>query len=443
MELEQNHINNEHVGTSTSNINIVGPSHNNINYYADASNYIPSQETHLRMKTMLCHMEFTPDRWNSWLQAIKNELLLTFNLDRLIQEDVNRREVTPVRYTNEDDASFFSRIDAFTKRKLIVFRALTNHICRDPDRHMRSQELCRAEESTSDPYILLDKLRDTVKGTKVIEMAQLVINLGNLLQGSDSDYRYLDRFNKLCADMDAAKLEISHEAKVSKFIHGMGDQHMETQKQLYSMTPESLSTTTIQYVFDLMRASTASSTQRQLSNNQGTYSANYTEAYHNIPTWDTPPENGYEAMQRVRQLPESVRKFQPGESDFAQEERINRLIGAIPPRRIPYKAPDTDYAKKLKTKSKNFTYTRDKPGAKLKSSTPSTSNKVEDKRPSYSVPDKKKEENKAARCTYCRRRGHLNVDCRIFKDALAQSQALSQANANSVNGDPSGITSST
>jgi len=384
--------------------NRVEPSSTNIDYLADEANYSPSQDAGMKIQDILSKTEFAPDRWVTWHQTISGQLMLSYNLDKIIQEDETMREQAPIRFHNEDAAKHRQRVELFTRRSKLVFMAIANHVGREEVKNKRCKEIVASEMKDKDPISLLNKLRETVRGARAIEIFKLMKQYGDFTQNKETtDYRYIEDYKSLISDMASVGIILSQEVLISKLIGGIGNQHRETKRQLCTLSPQELSTMTIEQVSNLLRASNATLEETHVS-----IATNQAHAVQIVSTSARDDSKDY----RSRSTRSDSRSNRNSSSYRSKE------YGRSPSReRRPYRSRSrSNYRGKRDDK--------DRYSSKASSSKSKNPQRDEDNRP---------------RCGFCNWKGHTSDECKKFKAAKAiENSRTPSANKQP---DPTGITS--
>ena len=246
---------------------IILPSRNNIDYLAHESEYVITQEAGLKVQSLLNQLEFVPNQWVVWMSSVVQQLEYSFLLNNLIQEDLLFREMMPVKFSQEPDERHARRCAIYKRRKQSAFLAISNHVLlKELDPNSIYRQVTQSQHATGDPVLLLEKLRATSRGSRILEQRRSLIDFSTIVQlPGEQDPQYIVRANQLLSNLENAGGEISHELKLSTVIGGIEDSHAVLKQQLASYSSETMAKFTLDMLLDRLLESRGSMSNHSTS----------------------------------------------------------------------------------------------------------------------------------------------------------------------------------
>ena len=246
------------------------PSKSNINYLKQSLRpmYDFSEQETVHLVKILNEINYLHNGWAMWFATIYAKLGCHYKFGYLIHEDPEFRETTPIRFTNESEDDFDSRLSIFNKRSELVFMAIAGHILSTiPQKGYEGNSsinmelnnahtLCQQQMAKKDPILLLNLLRQQNKGADIYDISNLLEKFGTLKMRDDDDAGYINRAKQLFSDMEAAGIEINIRSKMSKVVAGLSSkEHQFLKRTLVSNGADSLKSLTLDELLQKMLAS--------------------------------------------------------------------------------------------------------------------------------------------------------------------------------------------
>ena len=246
---------------------VIIPSPNNIDYLAHEQDYVITQEAGLKVQSLLNQLEFVPNQWVIWMSSVLQQLEYSFLLSNFIQEDPLLRELMPIRFHRETEERFLRRVAIYKRRKQSAFLAISNHVLsKELDPTSIYRQVTQSQHTTGDPLLLLDKLRATSRGSRIIEQRRSLIDFSTIVQlPGEQDPQYIVRANQLLSNLENAGGVISHELKLSTVIGGISDAHAVLKQQLAAYSPEAMAIFTLDLLLDRLLESRGSMSHKLTS----------------------------------------------------------------------------------------------------------------------------------------------------------------------------------
>jgi hypothetical protein len=240
---------------------------------------------------LLTNLEFKPTDWGPWFNTIVTILDDSFNLGAIIADDPSQRECKPIQFHNESVADFNLRTQIFLGRRKKVFVIITNHILRVSVMDERAKRICSDLMVSSDPVLLLEKLKSTNIGARTFEINRRTADFGSLNQGLEEDSNYISRCRQLFSEMSQLGIQIPNDWKVSQIIGGMSDHQSELIRELVALSPEEMERLTLESLQARMEGSsmTYRATNRKHPHGQ-VESANFVKSHNKPWAWSSKEE---------------------------------------------------------------------------------------------------------------------------------------------------------
>ena len=271
---------------------LVTPSINNIDYLAAKEEYQLTQSSKQQLNSLLTNLEFKPTDWGPWFNTIVTILDDSFNLGAIIADDPSQRECKPIQFHNESVANFNLRTQIFLSRRKKVFVIITNHILRESVKDERAKRICSDLMVSSDPVLLLEKLKSTNIGARTFEINRRTADFGSLNQGVEEDSTYIAKCRQLFAGMAQLGIQISNDWKIYQIIGGMSEHHSELIRELVALSPEDMEQITLENLQARMEGSsmTYRATNRKHPHGQ-VESVNYVKSHDKPWGWSSKEEH--------------------------------------------------------------------------------------------------------------------------------------------------------
>ena len=241
-------------------VDIVAETPNNINYLRRRAKFELSEDAKIRLNTILNNRKYTPDNWDQWFDSIMISLNDSYGLGSIIESDLTKREMDPVRYTGESQSDWEERTNIFLERKHKMFVILMGYLLSDNVTDGNAREVANTPMVNKDPNILLQKLKTATRGSRMFDVDRLLSEFGRFCQYNDDDRDYIKKARQLFHQFETLEVRMTNADKMCKVAVGLHGRHEPLKTALAQLSDREFESLTLD---DLLNKMIISSKARQ------------------------------------------------------------------------------------------------------------------------------------------------------------------------------------